>query len=276
MLKNTAHDNGCTMTHAMAHNVAAWHDASLRPYGVPTHTGELIWWRHPGGSGIYLGASILDDRGDGAGESSRTSEQLRTELDDVKTAWAGQAFGLYDCWASRNLAPWGFVKVVQNSWYLRPPGPLMQVAPPNELAIEVVTTADQLALFEEASRVGFDDLESPNPNWEAFSQHHPATLNNPEMAYLIGKVDGRVVSGVIVHATQNMLAIYGLSTLVQFRRRGYAAALVHASVALHPELPASVFPDPPSVSMYTRIGFAPAGEIAIWKKEPQISADGRN
>ncbi|MEM7127594.1 MAG: hypothetical protein AAF702_14775 [Chloroflexota bacterium] len=46
----------------------------------------------------------------------------------------------------------------------------------------------------------------------------------------------------------------------------YAAAVVHAAVALRPDLPTSVFPDPPSVPIYRRIGFEPAGKIAIWSR----------
>jgi hypothetical protein len=41
--------------------------------------------------------------------------------------------------------------------------------------------------------------------------------------------------------------------------------LVHAAVALRPDLPTSVHPDPPSVPMYTCWNFSRAKEIASWR-----------
>lgn len=247
-----------TPTHAMAHNTVAWTDSSLRAFGAPTFATKALWWRQPGNPGIYLGAAALDDES--------TDASLYADLEKVVAKREPEGFVVYDCWASRDLTELGFERAVQNPWYLRPPGPLSPASPPEGLTIEVVNTPEELALFEEASRLGFEELETTDPGWEAHSWHHPATLDDPGMTYLVGKLHGRVVSGVILYATDGMLGIYGLSTLPQFRRRGYAAALVHASVAMHPELSASVFPDPPSVPMYTRIGFAPAGEIAVWTR----------
>jgi GNAT superfamily N-acetyltransferase len=183
--------------------------------------------------------------------------------------WQPNGLGIYDCWASRDLRPLGFEKIMQSPWYLRPPGPISKVDPPAGLTIEVVKTAEQLALFEEASRLGFGDRAVPDPEWEPFSQHAPATLADPAMDYLIGWLDGKVVTSVIIHATEDMLGIYGLSTLLQYRRRGYAAALIQAAVALHPELATSVHPDPPSVPIYTRIGFVAAGDLAMWRLNAQ-------
>ncbi|MBV7328285.1 hypothetical protein KFU94_08495 [Chloroflexi bacterium TSY] len=250
--------NAPAMTRAMALNVAAWTDSSVQAFDVPTSTTDSIWWRQPGGSGIYLGASLIDDQ--------TTEDELATDLSKAIDFWRPDGFTLYDCWASRDLTSLGLEKRVQNPWYLRAPGPLTELPPPEGLSIEIVTTEEQLALFEEASRLGFGDMDTPDPKWVPFSQHHPATLDDPGMTYLNGWLDGQVVSSVIVHATEDMVGIYGLSTLPNFRRRGYAAALVHASVALNPDLPTSVFPDPPSVPIYTRIGFVIGGEIAVWRR----------
>ena len=78
------------------------------------------------------------------------------------------------------------------------------------------------------------------------------------------RVAGKVVAGTIAYATEDMVGIYAISVLAPFRRRGYGTALVHAAVALRPDLPVSVYPDPPSVPMYTRWGFSRAEEIACW------------
>jgi predicted GNAT family acetyltransferase len=87
------------------------------------------------------------------------------------------------------------------------------------------------------------------------------------MHYLIARADGRVVASAIAYATMNMLGIYGISTLPEFRRRGYATALVREATSLRPDLPVSVQPDPASVRIYTDMGFVPAGQIAAWQKE---------
>jgi GNAT superfamily N-acetyltransferase len=85
------------------------------------------------------------------------------------------------------------------------------------------------------------------------------------MNYLLLRQEEQVVASVIAHITEDMVGIFGISTLPQFRRRGYGTALVRAAVALRPDLPLTVFPDPPSVPMYTRSGFVRAQEIAVWK-----------
>lgn len=245
----------------MALNLAAWMDSSLRPYGVPTFRTGSLWWRRPGASGIYLGASTIDDH---ANDLHANDVELHADFRQVAAAWQPKKFTLYDCWASRDLTSLGFEKIVQNPWYLRPVKQLTAPTPPAELSVHIVTTPEELAAFEEASRLGFGDTETVDPAWERFSQHHPDTLSDPQMSYLIGLVDGQVVSGVITHATDGMMGIYGLSTLPSFRRRGYAAALVHAAVARYPECQACVQPDPDSVPIYRQLGFDTAGEIAIW------------
>lgn len=245
-----------TATHAMALNLAAWMGSSLRPYDVATETTDSIWWRQPGASGIYLGALTIADHASDA--------ELHADFGLVTHAWQPKQFGLYDCWASRDLNPLGFKKIVQNPWYLRPAEPLSVLTIPAGLSINVVTAPAELAAFEEASRLGFGDTETVDPTWKRFAQHHPDTLADPQMSYLVGLLDGQIVSSIITHVTDGMVGIYGLSTLPSFRRRGYAAALVHAAVARDPECQACVFPDPDSVPIYTRIGFEPAGEIAFW------------
>lgn len=244
---------------AMARNLADWTDASVRCYSIQTVDAPGLWWRQPGGSPIYLAAVILD--------AQTPDEALWVELAKVQDAWrtAGVDAWVYDCAGTRDLNALGFELLWKNPWYLRPTGPLTPAALPAGLTVEIVANAAQLADFEQATWQGFGESDSGFPGREPFSQHPLATLDVPGMVYLNARLDGQVVSSTIAHITGDMLGIYGLSTPPRFRRRGYARALVQASVALRPDLMASVYPDPPTVPIYTQIGFAPGGEIAVWR-----------
>lgn len=247
------------MTRAMGRNVTDWTEASVRCYGVEAHTTTSLWWRQPGGSGIYLGAAILD--------VATPDAQLFIDLRKALDAWVEKRLGLYDIWATRDLRALGMTKEWQTPWYLRPSGlgAPSRRALPTGLVIEVVETAEQLADFEKASRAGFEQSQP----FVRFSQHAVESLAVPGMVYLNGRLSdtedaGRVVSSVIVHDTGDMVGIYGLSTLPEFRRRGYARAMVRAVVERYPDMAVSVHPDPETVPIYTDIGFVPGGEVAFW------------
>jgi GNAT superfamily N-acetyltransferase len=256
--------NHDAMTRAMALNLADWHTSSIQSFGIQSFYTDSLWWRQPGGSGIYLGAIILD--------AETPDDTLLAELNRVQAAWTPQGFALYDCWATRDLAEAGFERVVKNPWYLRAPAAIPPSIPssrlPEGLSIEIVTNAQQLADFERATWEGFEEPDVPEEAFrerEPFSQHPLATLDDAGMYYLNARLDDEAVAGVILHATEDMVGIYGISTLPRFRRRGYARALIRAAVELRPGLPMSVFPDPVSLPIYTDIGFVAAGEIAIWQ-----------
>ena len=239
----------------MALNCSAWTESSVRSLGVAASRTESLWWRQPGASAIYLAALIFDPHA--------PDSQILEELSDVRRAWGTSPVSLYDCWATRDLRAVGYERRFQTPWYLRPASAIAPAVLPGGLSIEIVTKSDQLADFERASCLGFENSEADLP--ARFGQHAEATLEDPGMCYLNARLDGQVVASTIAYATADMLGIYGISTLPAFRRCGYGTALVHAAVALRPDLPASVHPDPPSVPMYSCWGFTPAGEIAVWR-----------
>ena len=240
----------------MALNCCAWTEASVRALGVPAFRTRSLWWRDPGGSPIYLAALILDPHA--------PDQQIFDELHQVHAAWGTSPIVLYDCWATRDLAAVGYDRRSETPWYVRPAAPIAPSVLPAGLSIEIVARSDQLADFERASCLGFETSEADLPT--RFGQHAEATLEDPNMHYLNARLGGQVVASSIAYATADMLGIYGISTLPAFRRRGYGTALVHAAVALRPDLPASVHPDPPSVPMYTGWGFNRAKELGIWRK----------
>ena len=245
-------------TKAMALNVAAWIDSSVVCLGVQTFRTESLWWRKPGGSPIYLSAIVTDPQ--------VADDVLHTDLRLVETEWGAEGISLWDCWAVRDLGGMGFKRQWMEPWYLRHPSPLPRnVTLPPGLSIEAVTNAKQLAEFEEASWEGFETIDAGRAVGR-FGQHAEGTLEDAGMHYLIARLSGRVVASTIAYATTDILGIYGISTVPEFRRRGYATALVRAAVSLRSDLPVSVQPDPESVRIYTDTGFVPAGRVAAWHK----------
>lgn len=245
-------------TMATALNVAAWIDSSVACLGVQTFRTASLWWRKPGGSPIYLSAIITDPQA--------ADDVLHADLRLVETEWGTKGISLWDCWATRDLTGMGFKRQWVEPWYLRHPSPLpSDFTLPSGLSIETVTNAEQLAEFEQASWEGFEMTEAAREVGR-FGQHAQDTLEDEGMGYLLARLHGRVVASTIAYATQDMLGIYGISTVPEFRRRGYATALVRATVSLRSDLPVSVQPDPESVRMYTNAGFDMAGQVAAWHK----------
>jgi hypothetical protein len=248
-----------SMSKAMALNLADWHVASIKYDGVQSYCTDSLWWRRPGSSGIYLGALIHNQQ--------IADEETFAELQAVKGVWGEQNFGIYDCWGTRDLSQIGFRFVVRNPWYLRSPAPAPALNLPAGLTIEIAKTPQQLADFEWATWDGFEepvDAEEAFRGRQTFSQHPVGTLEEEGMYYLNARLDGKVVASVIIHRTQDMMGVYGISTLIPYRRRGYASALMRFAVGLRADLPMSVFPDPVSLPVYSVLGFKRAGEIAIW------------
>ena len=259
------------LTRAMALNQDDWHTSSVQHFGVASYYTDTLWWRQPGGSGIYLGAAIHD--------AELPDAEVLADLAVVQAAWGGQGFAVYDFWGTRDLAAAGFRRMVKNPWYLRLPAPAPALDLPEGLTIEIARTLQQLADFERASWEGFEEPENPAEAFQgraAFSQHPAETLADANMVYLNARleIDGEnpVVAGVILHATADMVGVYGISTLIPFRRRGYASALMRAALALRPDLPMGVFPDPVSLPIYSVLGFEAAGEIAIWIRRDEEAA----
>ena len=252
------------ITREMMLNVAASQDISVAAHGVRTTYGDTLWWREPGGSPIYLEVAVTDPDAD--------DHALRAELMQVETAWGEREFTLWDASADRKLSRRGYSWGFTHAWYLRHPAPLPDNfdAPP-ELSVETVTTREQLAEFEQATWDGFE-VDDAVRGRGRFGTHALQTLDDARIYYLIGWVNGRVVASTMACATADQLGIYGISALPEFRRRGYASALVRAAVSLRPDLMVSVYPDPPSVPIYTRAGFLEAGHIAVWRREGEAAS----
>jgi GNAT superfamily N-acetyltransferase len=240
---------------ALALNVAGWMDVSVRALGIETHFDETLWWCSPGAAPTTLAAVITDPHAPLA--------ELQAALALVTHAWGSRAVALWDCSASLDLRPSGFERTGQNPWYQREPGPMPPLGSLPRLEFEVVHTAEQLARFERANFAanGFDALLERAP----LTVHAAATLDDPGAKYIMGRLDGEVVTSSVAYISDTMVGVYGIATNPRFRRRGYGTALVREIVGLRHDLHVSTWPAPESVPMYTPFGFDRAGEVASWR-----------
>ena len=81
----------------------------------------------------------------------------------------------------------------------------------------------------------------------------------------MGRVDGDVVSVSMAYVSDEIVGVYGVATLPEYRRRGYAQALTRAAVQSGFGLPALLQPSPMAESMYERMGFYEIGRLQMWR-----------
>jgi ribosomal protein S18 acetylase RimI-like enzyme len=156
--------------------------------------------------------------------------------------------------------PHGFAATARDPWFLREPGAL-DVARPAELEIVRVRTPADVEEFERTSMCGFADDEEAD--LEPGSIHPASILSDDRMHMLTGRVEGRPVAAAMSYRLDDVVGIYGVTTLPSARRRGYGSALTASLV--DPRLPASLSPSEMAVGIYSRLGFKGIGELTMWR-----------
>lgn len=166
-------------------------------------------------------------------------------------------FSVVDWWMDLDFTRLGLELDRHSLWYVRPPGPLPAPAIPPELEIAGVLPPADLQDFEFASFGASGTLLTGG--W-----HHEASLGDPNMRYLSGRVDGRTVSVSIGCVRDGVAEVYGVATLLQHRRCGYGAAMTSACLQMVPTLQAVLQPSRQAQSMYRRMGFIETSETRDW------------
>lgn len=238
---------------AGASNWANWHDSQLTALGLRCTRTESTWrcWE-PGGI-IYVGAITLKP-GD--------SYSLYSEIEALAKSRNPGGFMIADCWMSLELSRLGFEAADVEPWYISPPVPL-PYATPADLRIEQVSTLSGLREFEAASLKGFDAPESAiSP---PFQVHAESSIEDQRLRCFIGRVDGEVASVSMAYVSDGVVGVYGVATLHDYRRRGYAQAMTVAAVQSGLGLPALLQPTPMAKSLYQRMGFYEIGRLQMWR-----------
>jgi hypothetical protein len=230
--------------------VASWHGAWLDALDLRWERTGTVWRALDPPPFIYL--------------------TLITLVPDVDIDEFRDAHGtVCDTWGSLDLTALefeehdrdAFVERAHEPLFVRVPGPLHEHAAPAELEIIEVSTPDQVLEFERVSMRGFrGDETAVDPG----SLHPPAILANPRMRMLTGRVEGSAVAAAMSYRTDEVIGIYGVTTVEQARGRGYATTLTLALI--DPALPATLSPSPEAENLYRRLGFGFEGRLRQWQR----------
>lgn len=229
------------MTALSADVAAAWHRAWLAALGLRSERSRRVWRALDPPPFIYWTAVTLD--------AGATPDDL-----------AGQPGTVCDSWSAIDLEPHGYAATAREPWFVRPPGPVVHAAP-QELEIVQVQTAVEVEEFERTSVRGFsdDDEAAVDPG----SIHPAAILADSGMTMLTGRVDGHPVAAAMSYRLDEVIGIYGVTTVPSARRRGYASALT--AELIDPNLHASLSPSSMAEDLYRRLGFEQVGELTMWR-----------
>jgi GNAT superfamily N-acetyltransferase len=229
------------LTALSADVAAAWHSAWLAALGLRSERSDRVWRALDPPPFIYWTAVTLD---------------AAAGPDDL----AGQPGTVCDSWSAIDLEPHDYSATAVEPWFVRPPGPLVHAAAP-ELEIVRVRTAAEVEEFELTSVRGFSDDDDGTV--ETGSIHPASILADSRMTMLTGRVDGRPVAAAMSYRLDEVVGIYGVTTVPSARRRGYASALTAELV--DPNVHASLSPSAMAEALYRRLGFEQVGELTMWR-----------
>jgi hypothetical protein len=169
-----------------------------------------------------------------------------------------------DSWQSLDLEAHGFRVWRTEPWFHRPPGPLDDEPVPPELELVQVSTAAEVYEFEAVSVRGFG---SEDDSIEPGTFHPPTVLADERMHMFLGRVDGRAVAAAMGYRSENVVGVFGVTTIASARRRGYGSAITRAAMLVDTALPSILAPSQMGERLYRRLGFDRVGELSIWSTE---------
>jgi GNAT superfamily N-acetyltransferase len=248
---------------ASARNQADWHDASVRALGVRTSRTDALWSREPMGPSIYLRALTLAPVGAAPGVVREIERLIERDPDATISLW--------DSFDELDLTPLGFRREAWvGEWWIKDAATRRDEPKVPELDIERVQDEAALREFGLATVEGFESSEEIR-GAGPLGMHHPRTLTDPRMRYFVGRLKGQVVTSSIAYVGDDIVGIYGVSTLPEYRRRGYGKAITWAAAMSAPGLDVAVSPDPMARGIERELGFRKLAEYTPWVREPRRS-----
>jgi hypothetical protein len=229
---------------------AAWHASWLTALGLRSERRDSVWRALDPPPFIYWTAITL--------APNASASLIRHVRGTICDAWSTLDLTESD-FEQRDRD--GFEETAREPWFLRPADALSPETPPGELDVVRVTTPALVAEFEAVSVRGFGGDDA---SVEAGSLHPASILADPRMTMLIGRVEGYPVAAAMSYRAGPAVGIYGVTTVMPARGRGYASALTRALI--DPRLPAVLSPSPAGERLYRRLGFDRVGELRQWRR----------
>lgn len=220
---------------------AGWHASWLQALGLRSRRETDVWRALDRPPHIYFAGITL---------------QPEVAAEDL----AGVPGSICDAWRRLDLEPHGFRIWRTEPWFYRRPEPI-DVTPPADLELVEVTTEAEVYEFEAVSVRGFG---SENDSIPPGTYHPPAVLADNRMKMFLGRAGGRAVAAAMGYRMDDVVGVFGVTTVSSARGRGYATALTSAAMLTDTRLPAILAPSPEAASLYRRLGFEAIGELSIW------------
>jgi hypothetical protein len=230
-----------------ARAVAGWHTSWLTALGLRSEQDADAWRALDRPPHIYFAGITL-------------------RPDVPVEAVAGVPGSICDAWQTLELERHDLHVWRTEPWFYRPPGPVSGNKPP-ELELVAVSTEAEVYEFEAVSVRGFGSEDDSIPRG---TYHPPAVLEDEAMKMFVGRVEGHAVAAAIGYRMDDVVGVFGVTTLASARRRGYGTAVTCAAMLTETGLPAILVPSPEGADLYRRLGFEAVGELSIWSKATPV------
>lgn len=230
-----------------ARAVAGWHTSWLTALGLRSEQDADAWRALERPPHIYFAGITLPP-------------------DAPVEAVAGVPGSICDAWQTLELERHGLRIWRTEPWFYRPPGPVSGSKPP-ELELVAVSTEAEVCEFEAVSVRGFGGEGDSIP---LGTYHPPAVLEDEAMKMFVGRVEGHAVAAAIGYRMDDVVGVFGVTTLASARRRGYGTAVTCAAMLTETGPPAILAPSPEGADLYKRLGFEAVGELSIWSKATPV------
>ena len=238
---------------AAALNNVLQSEAVLEALGSPGTFTSSFWtnqhcWDIPYANGATLGPESHP------GEHLAAVERLTANRPP------GAATYVMDSWAALDLTPLGYRIHFTDEWFIRS-GPASIERPESLDGIRPITTAVELAEFERASVLGFDD---PLPDAAPGHTYAPSLLDDARFQFFGLYVDEILASGLFLFRDPRCTGVFTFFTLPEHRGQGHATHLLQTALTHAPDLRIATNPSPMSHGIFSKLGFRPIGPRRLW------------
>ncbi|MBX3029461.1 MAG: hypothetical protein KF809_04840 [Chloroflexi bacterium] len=235
------------LTAAAAANMAGWHDLHIRSLGRVTAWEGGLWHSTDVLPSIFFQAVAIRP-----GASTDVLARIVP-----REGWVA----VCDPWWDMDPTALGFREQSSPGWMVRPAGPVPDLPPPAALSIERVGDTAGMVAFEQTAAVGFEAGVIRPGTW-----HGPEVARDPRLITIVGWADGRPAAVGMGFVEAGVIGVYGITTVPEARRRGFASSVTGHILAQRPDLPAVLQPSTMARPIYERLGFVPFGRFRTWAR----------